>query len=143
MTTHATPVSRCVAIAMKFLRKFCPGLRLAVSFADPFQGHHGGVYQAGNWIYSGTSNPTTEHFYGGRWRHTRAVHHEVKGKGVPTRTMPGKHRYLYVLDPAMREQIEALREPYPVRAGSSAGAAAPDQGEEGGSIPTSALQSPI
>jgi hypothetical protein len=52
---HQTPVSRIVAIAIKILKKKNPGLRIIISFADPERGHHGGIYQAGGWIYTGTS----------------------------------------------------------------------------------------
>lgn len=47
MTTHVVPVTRVVALAIKFLAKHSPGLRLVVSFADPSRGHHGGIYQGG------------------------------------------------------------------------------------------------
>jgi hypothetical protein len=35
------------------VQRHCSGLRLIVSFADTAQGHHGGIYQAAGWIYSG------------------------------------------------------------------------------------------
>lgn len=47
LTTHQTPVTRILSIAMKMLRTRCPGVRLIVSFADTAQGHHGGIYQGG------------------------------------------------------------------------------------------------
>jgi len=46
LRNHQTPVSRLIAISLRVLKKEFPGLRLVVSFADPEQGHHGGVYQA-------------------------------------------------------------------------------------------------
>ena len=55
---HWTPVSRIVAIALKILGRAEPGLRLVLSFADPAQGHHGGIYQAGGWLYLGTTAST-------------------------------------------------------------------------------------
>lgn len=42
LTSHKTPVSRMIAIAMKLLKQKCPGLKLVVSFADSAFGHHGG-----------------------------------------------------------------------------------------------------
>lgn len=55
LTDHETPVSRIVAIALNFLKRSNPGIRIVVSFADEgSQGHHGGIYQAGNWVYSGS-----------------------------------------------------------------------------------------
>jgi len=50
LTKHDAPVSRIVRLAIQFLKRNSPELRLIVSFADPQYGHHGGVYQAGNWI---------------------------------------------------------------------------------------------
>ena len=48
---HKTPVSRIVAISVKFLKKNSPGLRLVISYADVDQGHLGKIYQASNWVY--------------------------------------------------------------------------------------------
>lgn len=113
---HAAPVSQIVARALDLLRSHCPELRLVVSFADPSEGHHGGIYQAGNWIYTGLSSPVVENFVDGRWRHVRGSYHRVKNAtGVPTRTRPGKHRYLFPLDRAMRRRVEKLRQPAPSR----------------------------
>ena len=54
LNKHFTPVSRILSIALKFLVNVNPKLRLVVSFADRDQSHHGGIYQATNWIYDGT-----------------------------------------------------------------------------------------
>lgn len=124
LTTHATPVSQIVAYTLRVLRETNPGLRLVVSFADPREGHHGGIYQAGNWTYVGRSNPTTlyidEH---GRARHARAVQGRSRDgarNDIPytgTITAPGKHRYAYPLDPAMKRRLKKLAQPYPPRGG--------------------------
>lgn len=110
---HQAPVSQIVARSLSVLREVGPGLRLVVSFADPSEGHHGGIYQAGNWIYTGQSNPVTEYLIDGRWRHTRGAYHHPKRATAPTRTMPGKHRYLYPLDKQMRRRLTRLALPYP------------------------------
>lgn len=114
LTNHKTPVSRVVKIALKFLLKSSPGLRLVVSFADSEEGHHGGVYQAGNWVYTGRSNSTIEYFVRGKWRHVRGAYYE-KTESTPTRTRQGKHRYLMPLDEEMHRRIIKLAEPYPKR----------------------------
>jgi hypothetical protein len=44
---HYTPVTRLLAIAIRMVHRHNPGLRLIVSFADPSQGHHGGIYAGG------------------------------------------------------------------------------------------------
>jgi hypothetical protein len=148
---HATPTSRIVAIALRLLKSSMVGLRLIVSFADTAQGHHGGIYQAGGWVYTGDSfgryivtNGKTEH------PRTLGSRYGVGGQSIPwlrehidpnahqIKAAP-KHRYLMPLDAAMKQQIAALALPYPKRAGSIAVDASPDQGEEGGASPTPAL----
>lgn len=62
LTEHKTPVSRIVAISLRMLRSQSPGLRLVISMADPKQGHHGGIYQAGGWVYTGTTKPDVQYF---------------------------------------------------------------------------------
>lgn len=150
LTDHKSPVSRIVRLAIQFLRRNSPELRLVVSFADPTQGHHGGIYQAGNWTYTGRQPPTVEYVApdGKRW-HGRMVSKDgrIKVQGVYRscwRTdqcvpvdRPGKHRYLMPLDDAMRAQIAPLAKPYPKRA--------KDQDAEhpsalGGESPTRTLQ---
>lgn len=137
MKSHKTPVSRIMALSFKFLKKSNSGLRLIVSFADPNQGHHGGIYQATNWVYSGKSSETTEVFIDGRWRHMRGAFYKMT-KDTETRKVSGKHRYLMPLDNAMKNTIMPMAKPYPKRdkqANSS------DQLESGGAAPTVTLQS--
>jgi len=42
------------------VRSLCAvvGCEAVVSFADPNQGHHGGIYQAASWLYTGQSEET-------------------------------------------------------------------------------------
>jgi hypothetical protein len=114
LASHLSPVSRIVSLSIKFLRQQSPGLRLVASFADPSQGHTGVIYQAGNWIYTGTSSSTIEYFVNGKWRHVRDSFYKKNDK-TKTRTRPGKHRYLMPLDPEMRAKILPLAQPYPKR----------------------------
>jgi len=115
LTSHKHPVSRILAIALKLLRAQSKGIKLIVSFADPAQGHRGGIYQAGGWIYTGKSNDVVEYFIGGRWRHTRGAYWHPDRAGAPMRTMSGKHRYLMPCDEGTREAINRLSLPYPAR----------------------------
>ncbi len=119
MTKHKTPASKCMVIALKLLKRVNPGLRLVVSFADPEHGHAGGIYQAGNWIYTGRTDPQSKRIYHGRIMHQRSAG-SILGTtaGLVKTKATWKHRYLYPLDDAMRAQIEPLRKPYPKRAGS-------------------------
>ena len=130
LKSHASPVSRMIAISLKFLKSKCPGLRLIVSFADNHQGHHGGIYQAGNWIYTGLSSPGIAYFNKeGRQIHPRNVGKKTcndkygvkkySSSELRKERRPGKHRYLMPLDDAMRKQIQSLAKPYPKRVTSA------------------------
>ncbi len=116
-----------------------------MSFADDAQNHHGGIYQAANWIYTGESSFKQEYIYKGRRVPDRVVSQAVKERRVrrqdltPAPTL-GKHRYLYPLDAEMRAQIEPLRKPYPKRAPEASSDAPTAQVGEGGAAPTPALQ---
>lgn len=110
---HLTPVSQLVAVCLKLLKQNNPGLRCVISFADPKEGHKGGIYQAGNWIYTGKSDPVVEHFIDGRWMHRRNAYHHPQRPFAPKRTMSGKFRYLYPLDKNLRRKIAKLSLQYP------------------------------
>lgn len=137
---HKTPVSRLVAIALKMLRRQSPNLRLVISMADPQQGHLGVIYQAGNWVYSGVTKPDVMYFSNGEWVHHRTATSRGSARGLPSKPLPPKHRYLMPLDDAMRAQILPLAKPYPKRATSIDGDATGLQPGQGGSSPTVALQ---
>jgi hypothetical protein len=124
---HETQTSRIVAMAIKMLRRSNPGLRMIVSFADSDQGHHGGIYQAGGWIYSGDSfgryivtNGKKEH------PRTLGLRYGVGGQSIPwlrknvdpnatVINAGAKHRYLMPLDADMRARVLPLAKPYPKR----------------------------
>lgn len=139
---HQTPVSRIVAVALRVLTKAMPGLRLVVSYADPDRGHHGGIYQAGNWIYTGRGGGDCEVFVCGRWMHRRAAN-VLTGTsgGYPKRAYGGRHKYLMPLDDAMRKQILPLSRPYPKREQGVQSGTPVHQTGGGGAIPTCSLDS--
>lgn len=154
LAAHRSAVSRIVAIALRQLKTANPSLRLVVSFADPTQGHVGGIYQAGNWLYLGERAPTTE-FIGpdGKQWHGRMVSptglKKVYGEYRPVWKpeqcqkviVPGKHKYAMPLDDAMHQQIATLAKPYPKRprAGSLDSEASVSHTDQGGATPTPAL----
>jgi hypothetical protein len=122
---HKTPVSKMMAISFKFLRKHCPDLRLIISYADPMQGHHGGIYQATNWIYEGAVEMRWLRIHG-KLVHPRSVYSKYKRQAIgwlrahvdPKAEwveVPAKHKYLMPLDNEMRKQITPLHKPYPKR----------------------------
>jgi hypothetical protein len=140
LTKHITPVSKIASIAMRFLKSNSPGLRLIISYADPLQGHNGGIYQAGNWIYCGRSQAQQEVMHNGKIMHKRTAN-SLFGtiKGMKKSPIMWKHKYLMPLDTETRQKILALAKPYPKRAVSDTTDTAGFQPAEGGSIPTTAL----
>lgn len=156
LTHHDAPVSRIVAVALKFLRRRCPGLRMVVSFADQGRGHHGGIYQAGGWVYAGG---TETHAYRvhGELVHPKTLHsrYGTGGQSIPwlhehvdkdaARVVAGfKHRYLMPLDADMRLRVAPLAKPYPKRALCEPSTRTKDQAAGfppalGGETPTRAL----
>jgi len=110
---HKTPVSQILSACLKILKQTNPGLRCVVSFADPKEGHKGSIYQANNWLFTGSSTSVTEYFIEGRWRHTRNSFYHKDKAIAPTRTSPGKFRYLYPLDKDLRRKVLKIALPYP------------------------------
>ena len=126
LTGHKMPVSRIASQSMRFLKRQSPNLRLIVSYADPKQGHHGGIYQAGNWTYQGRSQAQRELLIDGVFTHKRSAHAKYgtaspekitakTGRRVEWAQIEWKHVYLMPLDAEMRAQIEPLAKPYPKR----------------------------
>lgn len=137
LKSHKTPVSKIITIALKFLKKANPKLRLVVSYADVDQDHHGGIYQASNWIYTGHKNKGARSAFivKGQKLHTKTVAskgvrqtiEEVRKHLDPNAEIfytKGKHCYIMPLDKKMRNQVSHLAKPYPKRA-KEAGATEP------------------
>jgi len=153
--SHASPVSRIVRVALSMLKQSSPKLRLVVSFADPSKGHHGGVYQAGGWIYVGETAPSAMYRdRRGKMWHARMIsptgRKKVFGKyravlkpsDCEIIQFPGKHRYLMPLDNEMRARIAPLAKPYPKRVGSAESGTPDLQSGRDGASPISTLPSP-
>ena len=116
LTKHDSQVSRICALAMRFLKAQSPDLRLIVSYADPEQGHHGGIYQGGNWIYRGLSASALKIWYKGKWAHKKTVDDAgINQQNLAKKRVAGKHTYLMPLDEDMRGRIMPLSKPYPKR----------------------------
>lgn len=130
LNAHEAPVSQIVAAAIRDLKAGNPGLRLIVSYADPMQGHHGGIYQAGNWVYVGQGKAAPEFVIHGKQMHMRSVHAKgwkqtlewlranVDPNARQVKIEP-KHKYLMPLDRPMRRQVQKLSVRYPDRAGEA------------------------
>lgn len=147
LTTHNSAVSKIGSICIKMLKKQSSELRLIVSFADTNENHHGGIYQAMNWIYTGMTAKARQWLVNGDWKHNREVTSGAFGgdhlyknyQSLPSRLLPPKHRYLYPLDDAMRKQIAPLAKPYPKRETCGTGEtdnAAQTNAQTGGASPT-------
>lgn len=146
---HDVPVSRIMSLALRWLKNTNPQLRLVVSFADSEQGHHGGIYQSTNWIYT-DSQPTHAYRVRGEMWHPKSLHSKYGkgGQSIPwlranvdpkaERVISKiKHRYLMPLDAEMKARILPLAKPYPKRAKDQASESPSDLG---GETPTRTLQ---
>ena len=146
---HFFPVSKIGALAVRWLKKHSPGIRLIVSYADEQQGHIGGIYQAMGWIYVGRSQGSVEFFHEGRWKHSREVTSGAFGgcrkvkdiSALPKRKTIGKHKYLMPLDEEMRSLALKLAKPYPKKHASVSSEALEVHSKVGGAAPTRTLQS--
>lgn len=126
LTNHETPVSQLMSHSIQQLKQSNPNLRLIVSFADMEHKHHGGIYQATNWIYAGKTKPVKALMLAnGQMIQRRAFTGQQFGQGKQSRRpipkgaiwkdVKPKHRYLYPLDRNMRKQVTKLAQPYPTR----------------------------
>lgn len=146
--------SQIVTAAVRWLRAGSPDLRVIVSFADPQQGHHGGIYQAMNWTYTGTMDAKEYFRIRGVLTHPRTVAawraRDATAAGVPTLDwlrrykdpatyvvpVPPKHRFALGLDRSMKRTLAARSLPYPRRAVEASGDDAPDLRSGGpGAVP--------
>lgn len=148
LNSHETPVTRIVSIALRFLKSQSPGIRLVVSYADPEQGHDGGIYKGGGWFYVGHTGLCEQFEYvaTGERVHTKTIKTgrrghatKLKAQGIIRSVKVWKHKYLMPLDDEMRKQIEPLRKPYPKRVRSVDSDTSAIHAEEGGAIPTRTL----
>ena len=151
---HQHPVTQIVAEAIRHVKQANPGLRLIISYADPVQGHHGGIYQAGGWFYLGTGTTQTRYRISGQVRHSRTVAsmlHGDKGTDRERRegeatlmwlrrvydpstviiTVPPKHRYVMPLDKQMRRMLIKQAQPYPPAVQGSEVILPPTSGQSG------------
>lgn len=146
---HRAPVSRMLAIALKLLKRRCPGIRLVVSYAAGEEGHYGGIYQACGWVYEGPIDSykielkgqlVHARSIGSRYgRHDLAYLREAVDPDAKTIRGLVRHKYLWPFDAEMREKIAPLAKAYPkpLRAKQ---ATPGDHPGGGGAEPTRALQ---
>jgi hypothetical protein len=115
--------SRFIGVVLRSLKRHT-NLKFLISYADPAQGHTGGIYQATGWVYTGLSEAMPMYDLGdGKARHSRSLSHAYGTHsmehffrhGVKVRLVPqqAKHRYLSFLDSAWRERLKGPALPYP------------------------------
>jgi hypothetical protein len=106
--------------ALKDIDKF-----VVVSYSDTNQGHHGYIYQATNWIYSGCIDIRSEFIIDGERLHCKTVYNkygtsslkELLKKGVDAsfiKENKPKHRYFYVIGNKKfkKEMISVIKNNY-------------------------------
>lgn len=142
LNKHKTNVSKILSIALKMLNKNFPGIELVISFADTKENHHGGIYQATNWIYVGEASPRKLPMINGELIHERSLSELVK-KGKIKRNQcvwikaKPKHKYLYPFK--NKEKYIKLSKPYPKRVEHESNAPSFHEGESS-AILTGTLQ---
>lgn len=111
--------SKAMALAIKLVKKYCPTVKLLISYADKGQNHKGIIYQATNWYFVDESDSSgEEYFYKGKWVHNRissSLSKEYLSK-IQKRKKPGKYKYIYPLDKDLISLCESLKKEYPKNA---------------------------
>tara|TARA_R100000664_G_scaffold32843_1_gene48497 strand:+ start:498 stop:1187 length:690 start_codon:yes stop_codon:yes gene_type:complete len=86
--------------------KMIPKPKIIVSYADTSKNHHGYIYQATNWIYTGLSAKRTERFdKNNPNKHSKTVTQTMNYKELSIRERPQKHRYIYFLGSKKQKRI--------------------------------------
>ena len=121
LKSHENFVSYYIAQTLKIIREKSPRVKIIVSYADiDHQQHHGGIYQATNWIYLGISKTSdAQYFYKNKWTHVRTLDSYDKLKKeklkrtLPKRENSDKHKYIYCIDKKERKKYIKQSKPYP------------------------------
>jgi hypothetical protein len=133
LNKHENTVTNILSKSIKILKVSNPRLRLIISFADQQQGHYGGIYQAGNWLYLGESIAADEYVIKSERVHgrsARAMRQQRQGGAIAGESTldwlkkyidsnaykiqgSKKYRYVYPLDKAMRRKLLSKTKPYP------------------------------
>ena len=108
-------LTQALSAIIKRLKQDEPSINAIVSFADPNQDHHGGVYQAASWLFTGQS--TESRFYmlpDGTPVSRRAFHSGSKSlpPNLPVHKRPGKLRYIKCLNGTARNAVKLPILPY-------------------------------
>lgn len=87
--------------------KSLPQNTIVVSYADPNQNHHGYIYQATNWIFTGKGSAESTYKVNGEIVHRKNIYNrygtssvpELEKRGFKIEKIPqeGKYRYFYLI----------------------------------------------
>ena len=99
--------------------KLIPKNKIIVSYADTSKNHHGYIYQATNFIYTGLSAKRTERYdINNPQKHSKTATESMNYYDLAVRDRPQKHRY--VIFTGTRKQKKILKKalnykimPYP------------------------------
>jgi hypothetical protein len=117
--------SYCIGKALRYIEQNYDK-DVIVSFADPSQGHVGGIYQATNWLYCGVTDQTGgyTYFIDGKWQHPRSTvarygtrEHKKILEIDPTiqfKRIPRKHRYIFLFGSRAKRKQLLSRHKYPI-----------------------------
>lgn len=111
----------CLSYFVSSVIKILPQPLILVSYADANQSHHGYIYQATNWIYTGLSSKENKVFVNGKLQHRRTLNSlfgtssisELKNidhVNVDIEEQAGKHRYFYFI--GNKRQVKAIKKEF-------------------------------
>lgn len=121
--------SRCIAIAMKLIRKHAPQVKWVISFADATQCGDGTIYRASGFVLTGINGASAQvRMPSGEVRHRIALHTDDKfvasmgGAMASVKKMAEfvggsvlhgfQLRYIYFLDPTYRARLTVPELPF-------------------------------
>ena len=116
-------LTKSLAAILRQFKKDHPSCIGLVSFADPGQDHHGGVYQAASWIFTGQSSESRAYLLPDGTPVSRRAFHSGKKSlppSLPVVKRPGKLRYVKPLRKSALLALKLPALPYPK----------PDRGEQ-------------
>ena len=129
--------SKALALSLRILNKYVPLCKMVVSYADKDQNHKGIIYQATNWIYTGTSmkdKHDSSWIVNNKRYHGRIISDWVKDRGglkgltreqfikkyydrnAKAYITKGKLKYIYPLTKELKDKCLKLKKPYPKNA---------------------------
>jgi hypothetical protein len=111
------PLTEFLALCWKSIRKLNK-YSIVIAYADPSVGHHGGIYQSGNWLYLRRSSRKVVYVSSdGRRQSQRSFDQRTSRKNLDTATWTAtrgsaKLTYLYPLTKAARRLWTPQSKPY-------------------------------